>query len=249
LVIPEGETEKWTGFMAWAAQHGIAGMVASADSGEAPSAADLPARIDSPAANSTVGGQVAIQGRATSDNFVQYRLDWGIGANPTSWARINSGDRPVTNGILGQWDTTFLASGIYSLRLIVDDEQLGARRYQIPVRVDNGDLGPGEDFTPQVSISAPSSGGLVAGSVPIVGTAASVSLIATRVEFGAGTDPVAWSPIGVRTDPVVNEQLAVWSTANVPDGPYTLRVTVDDEVFGSVSTQVLVIVRNAEPEE
>ncbi|MDA0815762.1 MAG: transglycosylase domain-containing protein [Chloroflexi bacterium] len=249
LVIPKEETERWTGFMSWAAQHGIASMIASADGEEAPTAANLPARIDSPAANSTVSGRVPVQGRATSDDFIQYRLDWGIGENPTSWARINSGTRPVTSGTLGQWDTSLLASGVYSLRLIVDDRELGARRYQIPVRVDNGDIGPTEDFIPQVSITAPANGELVSGEVEVQGTAASITMLASRVEVGVGIDPTAWSPVSVRTDAVVGGLLAIWNTTSSPDGPYTIRVTVEDEIFGSVSTQTLVIVRNETDED
>ncbi|MEX2375460.1 MAG: transglycosylase domain-containing protein [Dehalococcoidia bacterium] len=250
LAIPKEETGKWTGFMAWAAAHGIASMVAPADGDQpATAAANLPARIDSPAANSTVSGQVTVQGRATSDDMIQYRLDWGIGDNPTSWARINSGTRPITSGVLGLWDTTFLASGVYSLRVIVDDRELGARRYQIPVRVDNGESALGEDFTPQVSIISPSSGTLVSGSIPIQGTAASLSLLSTSVEFGAGVDPTTWSPIGMLTGQIVNGTLATWNTTAVPDGPYTVQVTLEDEIFGFVSTQVLVVVRNEDAED
>jgi membrane peptidoglycan carboxypeptidase len=244
LVLPREETARWDGFMGWAARHGIASMVGSPDSQQVTSPGDLPARIDTPAPNVDLTGLVTIQGRATSDQMVQYRLDWGRGSDPTSWVRITSSTRPVASGVLGIWDTINVPSGEYSLRLIVDDRELGARRYQIPVRVNHGDLEGMEDTVPLAEIASPTANALVSGAVRVRGTAASANMLTSRLEYGAGLDPAQWTVIQTFDDYVLNSDLAVWDTSGLSDGPYTLRLVVMDAVFGAVTTDVSVIVRN-----
>src|SRR5690606_10819811 len=137
LVLPEDEVKKWSGVFAWASANGVGGMMGGSTTSVA--AADLPARIDSPSANAPVSGNVTITGRATSENFQQYRLEWGRGESPNAWVRISSSTNAVTGGALGQWDTANLTAGVYTLRIVVEDENLGSRYFQIPVRVQGGD--------------------------------------------------------------------------------------------------------------
>ncbi|MHB1355593.1 MAG: hypothetical protein ACYCZF_06420 [Anaerolineae bacterium] len=74
--------------------------------------------ISAPASNSEVGGVVAIIGSAATANFSFYKLEFGSGANPSSWTDIGTThDIAVVNGQLETWDTTRLADGVYSLRL------------------------------------------------------------------------------------------------------------------------------------
>lgn len=74
--------------------------------------------ITSPASNSEVGGVVSVVGSAATSNFSFYKLEFGVGANPSSWTDIGSThDTPVVNSQLETWDTTRLADGIYTLRL------------------------------------------------------------------------------------------------------------------------------------
>ncbi|MGE3960177.1 MAG: penicillin-binding protein [Dehalococcoidia bacterium] len=243
LVLPEEEVKKWTGVYAWAAANGISGMIGSATTAVATS--DLPARIDSPSANATVSGNVDIRGRATSEKFTQYRLEWGRGDNPSSWVRISSSTNAVTGGTLGRWDTGQLSAGDYTLRLVVEDEELGSRYYQIPVRVaHDGDEGPTEDGAPVVSITSPAAGSLVSGNVPVVGTAASAGMESYEVLVGLGVSPASWTTVASSSDLKVGQTLGVWDSTSVPDGPYTIRVVVNDQIFGTVSSEVLVVVRN-----
>ena len=44
--------------------------------------------------------------------------------------------------------------------------------------------------------------------------------------------------------PVHGQTLATLDTRAVPDGPYTIRVVLHDQEFGTVTAEVLVIVRN-----
>ncbi|MEX2031520.1 MAG: hypothetical protein WEA81_01510, partial [Dehalococcoidia bacterium] len=164
LIFPREEVVKWSSMQAWAARYGVSsllGPIASTSPG------DLPARIDSPAANATLSGTVAIRGRAISADMVRFRLEWGRGTSPSSWVRINSGTTGVNNGVLGSWDTLAVANGQYTLRVIVEDSKLGTRRYAIPDSVNNADGGSGVDNSPLVTITTPQDRTLVTGSVAI----------------------------------------------------------------------------------
>ena len=76
--------------------------------------------------------------------------------------------------------------------------------------------------------SSPS--GSVSGSVTIRGTATAPRLAGYTVQF-SGPDG-AWRTIGRWSVPVANGTLAAWSTAGLPPGTYTLRLTVRD-AFGA----------------
>ena len=77
-------------------------------------------RITSPQMNAEVRGQVLINGRAAVPEFDYYKVEFGIGANPSDWALIGeTHDTPVVDGLLATWDTAALPDGLYSLRLRV----------------------------------------------------------------------------------------------------------------------------------
>lgn len=242
LVMPKDEVEKWGGLHEWAARNGVAGMVGGATPADA--SGDLAARIDTPAPNADLSGRVNVRGRALSDDLVRYRLEWGRGANPNSWVRINSSTSGVRNGLLGTWDTASLPDGAYSLRVIVEDEKTGTHRYEIPVRIDNGDDSEQTDSSPLVGIVTPTNAALVSGSVNVTGTGASANLLQLRLEYGVGVSPTSWTTIQTFSTSRVGADLGTWDTTQVPDGAYTLRVVVVDEVHGDSSAERLVVVRN-----
>jgi membrane peptidoglycan carboxypeptidase len=91
----------------------------------APNVAELPAAIYVPVAGQTVNGQVQVAGRAASPGFQFYRLEFGSGASPSSWSLIGQGFAPVNSGTLGNWFTTNLPAGLYTVRLLVQDSQRG----------------------------------------------------------------------------------------------------------------------------
>ena len=56
--------------------------------------------------------------------FDHYTIEYGAGYNPTEWhtagiTLANGGTLPVIGGLLGKWDTTGLAGGVYTLRVVV----------------------------------------------------------------------------------------------------------------------------------
>jgi len=79
------------------------------------------ARLTFPPMNAVLRGAVEIVGTANIRDFQYYKLEFGPGDSPTSWSFILSGDKKVVNGPLGVWDTSALAPGVYTLRLVVVD--------------------------------------------------------------------------------------------------------------------------------
>jgi membrane peptidoglycan carboxypeptidase len=110
---------------------------------------DLSALITSPAPGFNASGFVQVTGRATSDRFNEYRLEYGVGAAPRSWSRIAQSTSPVSNGTLGIWDTARLEPGIYTIRLVVEDGRRGEITSTVSVFVGEPVATPGA--TPRVT--------------------------------------------------------------------------------------------------
>jgi len=242
LVMPEDEIKKWgAGIYEWAARFGIASLLAPAEEAES---GPLLVRVDTPAPAASLAGLVEIRGRAASDDFVRYTVEWGRGTAPSSWLRLNASIAPVTNGVLATWDTLSVPDGAYSIRVRLQDAVLGQRVYTIPVTVNNSGLGPTEDNAPVVIITSPAEGSVVSGRVNVQGTAASPTVSQVRVEVGAGLSPGSFTVIGTFAGSVVDGVIGTWDTAALPDGPYTLRVVVVDQFYGDTSSERLVVVKN-----
>ena len=86
---------------------------------------NLPVLITVPAWGASVGGVVTVTGRAASGDFESYRLEYGAGASPAAWTVIQESTAPVSDAVLGSWDTRGLAPGTYTLRLVVRDRGRG----------------------------------------------------------------------------------------------------------------------------
>jgi hypothetical protein len=75
--------------------------------------------IASPEMFSEVRGNVPVTGTAAGEDFLFYRLQYGQGLNPQAWVQIGDDSTiPVTDGLLGEWDTAGL-DGLYVLQLQV----------------------------------------------------------------------------------------------------------------------------------
>jgi len=75
-------------------------------------------QITSPSINEEIRGLVAIVGSASIDNFQYYKIEYGVGPNPTDWAIIGAmHETAILNNQLATWNTEALPDGIYSLRL------------------------------------------------------------------------------------------------------------------------------------
>lgn len=79
-------------------------------------------------------------------------------------------------------------------------------------------------FDPDAAIITPSLNGYIGGVAEIIGNARGGPY---RIEFGAGLNPTQWTQIGPEHgEEVVNARLEGWDTTSLPEGIYTLRLTV-----------------------
>lgn len=79
--------------------------------------------ITVPRMGAPVTGRIGIQGSALNSRFQFYKVELGIGENPTQWHSISPIHKnPVDQGLLDQFDTTTVPNGVYWLRLTVVDE-------------------------------------------------------------------------------------------------------------------------------
>jgi len=86
--------------------------------GAEPLSQQIQVEITSPEMNAEVRGLVAIIGSASVSSFQFYKVEFGVGPNPSQWAVIGSlHEQPMINGQLEVWDTTVLPDGVYTLRL------------------------------------------------------------------------------------------------------------------------------------
>lgn len=80
-------------------------------------------QITSPGNGQVVSGSVTIRGTASIDRFQFYKVEYGAGTNPGSFASIgDTVPQPVTNGNLATWQTASFPAGVWALRLTVVDE-------------------------------------------------------------------------------------------------------------------------------
>jgi hypothetical protein len=89
----------------------------------AASCADSRAVISSPGVSQVIGGVTAISGAATHEAFQFYKLEYAPGTNAAGgYTYFGGGQVQVAGGVLGNFDTTALANGEYTIRLTVVDQ-------------------------------------------------------------------------------------------------------------------------------
>jgi membrane peptidoglycan carboxypeptidase len=106
-----------------------------------------------------------------------------------------------------------------------------------PTEVSNGQIGPnglpGSDLP--ATIYTPLTGSTISGAVPIQGRAASPNFQSFRIEVGQGPSPTTWVLVGQGFAPVQGGTLGILNTSGIPNGTYTLRLTVMDAQRGLIT--------------
>jgi RHS repeat-associated protein len=181
------------------------------------------ATITAPVATAYVKGTVTITGSASaSSGFQSYILHYGAGCSPSSWIDIGTNPRTtqVINNTLGSWNTTSLGDGSYTIRLVTTKTGPVTKTATACVTVDN--------TAPVGSLTAPAANAPLGGMVSVTGSATDNLGFGDYVlEYGVGSTPPSWSPIGTFASPVSGATLAPWDTSAL-NGVYTLRLTVHD---------------------
>jgi hypothetical protein len=87
-----------------------------------PQCPDPGVRIAQPATDAVLTGTVLVQGTASIPVFFYYKLELGAGTMPADWALLGAlQSTPITDGVLGAWDSSAYPAGAYVLRLVVVD--------------------------------------------------------------------------------------------------------------------------------
>jgi membrane carboxypeptidase/penicillin-binding protein len=82
-------------------------------------------------------GEFLIEGNANPEGFLYYRLQYGMGINPTRWTQLDEDIHDeVLNGFLGTWNTEGL-NGLYTLQLVVVREGDRVDTAAVPLTIDN----------------------------------------------------------------------------------------------------------------
>ncbi len=131
------------------------------------------AAITSPIESANVTGKAEISGTADDANLAWYKVEWGVGATPGSWASLATfSPTPVQANLLALWETNGLEVGPYSLRLTAADKA-GNTAETVRSVVINTDTIP-----PAVALDAPVNGEIVtATTVEILGSVSDTALL------------------------------------------------------------------------
>lgn len=114
--------------------------------------AQLPqALILSPSSGEAVRDSLLIRGEADDPRFKQYRLEVrSVVTDP--WQLLSESTTPVTNGLLGGWNTKNVTDGEYELRLSVMDT-LGLNGVDVERVVVDNQFPPAERTSPAIVVS------------------------------------------------------------------------------------------------
>lgn len=89
----------------------------------APNCPDEHATLVRPGQNEVVSGQVNVIGTATLGDFQYYKIEAAPGTDASGGGQyVGGAHAPVTAGLLATVDTTGLANGVWTLRLVVVDQ-------------------------------------------------------------------------------------------------------------------------------
>ncbi len=121
----------------------------------------------------------------------------------------------------------------------------GGKRIPImPTETSTGD--------PALAITSPTNGSTVDQDMEVVGSVNSAEVVEWTLSMGQGANPGSWVEIGSGSSAVSNAVLGAISLESLEaEGVYTLQLTAQDAIVGSLMTsvQVNVVLQPEEPEE
>jgi RHS repeat-associated protein len=113
--------------------------------------------ITAPAADAALTVQVNVTGTANDANLVKYELQLAP-TGTSDFLTFHTGTTPVVGGTLGQLDPTLFTSGLYTLRLLVQDAGGNRTNADRPIRLDSASNAPGAFRLEFVDLDVPVAG-------------------------------------------------------------------------------------------
>jgi len=170
------------------------------------------AYIADPIEYEILSGTIDLVGIADGADFVEYVLEYGDGMVPGSWTEIITSTSSVTDGVLASWNTSPL-SGLYTVRLRVGE----FNESRVTVYLANERI---------ARINNPTAEDTVMDRAYIIGKAICPDFSHWMLEYGAGSSPMEWDTIVVSGIPCPGGDMTTWRCGDVPEGWYTLRLSV-----------------------
>jgi len=207
----------------------------------------LMAVVDEPANCSQLAGMVETRGTAAGVDFAAYALQIGIGVTPSSFQTILSSTIPITDGVLGVWNSANIPDGTHILRLVVtksngqsyeDRNQITTKNTVITAPAANTILNTNQQSQLTIYGQAPT------------GSTGGAQLLNYKLAYAPGYQPTTgpFIQISSSTAPVYPAGvLGVWNLANVADGAYTLRLTATYNSHTTTDEIPLVVDRYLRP--
>jgi subtilisin family serine protease len=182
----------------------------------------LAALITSPTTPLIAVAQVDVLGTAAGTGFASFRLEDGIGASPTSFSLISSSMTAVSNARLGTWNSSQVAEGLHTLRVVATTSDGRSYEDRQLVTVQN------------VVITSPPSEPLAFSRadapISVLGTVAPANFLNYSLGVlksdGTNLDGAKVTLTGGGQRPVVNGVLATWDASGVPADEYSFVLTV-----------------------
>lgn len=105
------------------AQATTTGINPVGDAGGSPGGGCIPGKVEwtDPKPGTELKGNVELKGTVNITDFGFYKYEYS--QDNTHWITIQAGTTVVTNGLIGNWETSLLTSGDYSVRLIVSNNK------------------------------------------------------------------------------------------------------------------------------
>ncbi len=138
------------------------------------------------------------------------------------------------------------------LRLVLPEQEVGGWKGLAGWAEETGLtrlLAPTEDSDEArapLLVRSPAPAQTVSGTVRVHGRADSPGFRSYSVEWGRGDDPDSWVLLRRSEQPVASGELASWDTSPLTDGPYALRVRLDDAERGTLRYRVPITISNGE---
>ncbi|MEW6555021.1 MAG: RHS repeat-associated core domain-containing protein [Actinomycetota bacterium] len=201
-------------------------------------------QIISPQGYGYMRGTVDITGTATDSHFLSWQLFYGAGANPAQYLPLSAEmTAPVEEGTLCTWDTTALADGLYTIKLVAHDQATLMSETALQVTVDN--------THPAASIASPAPGEAVCGMLFVHGEASDTNFASYSLRYTQDPDPDApgaqWTEITSDTLPP-GANLASLDTATMVEIPLWLELSASDKAGNTSVTRTNVNPDNTFPE-
>lgn len=189
---------------------------------------------------------VSITGSAYDPDgtFYQYKLDYRL-VGDTTWTTIGTSTTPVMAGVLGNWNTTSVSQGYYSLRLTAQNTCGMSSTATRLVFVDK--------IFDDLEVRYPVRSAIVGGIVCLEGTVSDDWCFEKYTAEFRPAGPGVYSPVDpahpLYTASVVNDPFASWNTPGLglPDGDYDLRISATTACALTATHELPVTVDNTPP--